>query len=57
MKSSPKNIIDVPFIERILFAKGTSIFLSFFKNSMGPTSETFLPGKNFKVSGFGVFSV
>ena len=41
----------------ILFANGTLIALSFFKNSIGPISETFFPGKNFKVSGFGVYSV
>ena len=34
-----------------MFANGTSIFLSFFKNSIGPISETFFPGK--KVSEIG----
>ena len=57
IKSSPKKIIEVPSIESILLAKGILIFLSFFKNSTGPTSDTFLPGKNFKVSGLGVCSV
>jgi hypothetical protein len=57
MKSSPKNTIVVPSRENILFTSGIFIFLSFFKNSTGPASETFLPGKNFKVSGFGVCSV
>ena len=57
IKSSPKNTIRVPFKDKILFAKPTVIFLSPFKNSIGPASETFFPGKNFRVSGFGVFSV
>ena len=41
----------------IFFAKDILMLLSFFKNSTGPTSDTFFPGKNFKVSGFGVCSV
>ena len=51
-----KNI-KVPSKDNIFFAKGTSMPLSFLKNSSGPISDTFLPGKNFKVSGLGVFSV
>ena len=36
-------------------AHKTAVHSPFFKNWIGPTSETFFPGKNFKVSGFGVF--
>ena len=57
IKSSPKNTITVPSKDNILFANDTFTFLSFFKNSIGPTSETFFPGKNFNVSGLGVCSV
>ena len=57
IKFSPKNTITIPSKDNILLANDTLIFLSFFKNSIGPTSETFFPGKNFNVSGFGVCSI
>ena len=41
----------------MLFANGTLMFFSFFRNSTGPTLDTFYPGKNFNASGFGVCSV
>ena len=45
------------FKDNILFTKGILVFLSLLVNSKGPALETFLPGKNFNVSGFGVCSV
>ena len=53
---SDKNI-KVSLATKILSLEGTLILLSFFKNSIGPTSETFFPGKNFSVLGLGVCSV
>ena len=54
IKSSPKNILSTPSIERIFLNK---IFpVSFlFEYSTDPIAETFLPGMNFKEFGFGVF--
>ena len=57
MYLEPMVVVSLPSKDKILFAKETLIFLSFFKNSIGPISETFLPGKNFKEFGFGVFWV
>ena len=54
-KSSYKKIPLTPFKDKISFASSFDVsFLS--KISIGPILETFLPGKNFKELGFGVFS-
>ena len=40
-----------------MFFTSTLLKLSFFETSKEPAFETFLPGKNFSESGFGVFCV
>ena len=55
-KSDPKNILSTPLIDKMFFTR-ILLKLSFFEISKEPAFETFLPGKNFSESGFGVFCV